>query len=179
MPNVTTTLGVAAILTAALTTPLAAQTAPVPPDPLVASIQDGAKHIRWLFTTAAGQMSEEDFAFRPTPEVRSFGQLLAHVAQSNYSFCATTLGEKAPGGDIEKTVTTRAGIQKALSESFAYCERAYAEMGDEAKARAMKEFRGGPRPALAVLNFRNYHGLLHWGNAITYMRLRGKAPPSA
>lgn len=51
-------------------------------------------------------------------------------------------------------------------------------MTDDAKAKIMKEFMGKPLPALAVLNFRTYHSLLHWGNVITYMRLRGKVPPS-
>ncbi len=179
MPNKMKTFGVAAILTALVATPLLAQTQPGQPDPMIASIQGAAKHVRDVFTKAAEQMSEADYAFKPTPEVRSFGQILAHVADNNYEFCSTATGEMAPVSDIEKTKTTRADIQKALAESFDYCDRAYAEMTDDATAKIMKEFMGKPRPALAVLNYGNYHSLLHWGNVITYMRLRGKVPPSA
>jgi uncharacterized damage-inducible protein DinB len=171
-------LGVAVTLTAFVVTSLVAQTEPVHPDPMLASIQRGARHVQSVFTKAAEQMSEEDFAFRPTPEVRSFGELLAHVAGTNYWFCSTATGEKAPVSDVEKTVTTRADIQKTLAESFEYCDRAYAAMADETKAKTMRQFMGHPLPALAVLNYRTYHSLLHWGNAITYMRLRGKVPPS-
>jgi uncharacterized damage-inducible protein DinB len=171
-------IGVAAILTALVATPLVAQTPAVQPDPMIGSIQQAARHVRSVFTTAAEQMSDEDYAFKPTPEVRSFGQLLAHVAGTNYWFCSTATGEKAPVSDVEKNVTTRADIQKTLADSFDYCERAYAAMADDAKAKAMKQFMGKPLPALALLNFRTYHSLLHWGNAITYMRLRGKVPPS-
>ena len=132
-----------------------------------------------MFTVAVDSMNEADFAFRPTPEVRTFGQLIAHVAETNYSFCSRALGETNPRGQIENTVTGRDEIRKAMLESFEYCERAYAAMSDTARANVMREFRGGPRTALVILNFRAYHSLLHWGNAITYMRLRRKVPPSA
>lgn len=158
----------------------AAAQAPAPqPDPLVVSMQDGAKHIRAMFTRAADQMSEQDYAFRPTPEVRAFGQLLAHVAESNYTFCAAALGEKSPVANVEKTVTTRAAIQQVLLESFTYCDRAFTAMNDAAAAHRLMNFHGTQRTASTLLNFRNYHSLLHWGNAITYMRLRGRIPPSA
>ncbi|HET9439025.1 MAG TPA: DinB family protein [Longimicrobiales bacterium] len=159
--------------------PAASQTRAPDADPLVQSMQDGAQHVRAMFTLAAEQMSEEDFAFKPTPEVRSFGQLLAHVAETNYGFCAAALGEKAPVAHIEKGATDKATIQKALLESFTYCDRAFAAMNDRANAIRMVSFHGGQRTAAVLLNFRNYHSLLHWGNAITYMRLRGKVPPSA
>lgn len=177
MPRKTKTFGAAALLAALAATPLLAQAEPGQPDPLIASVQDAAGFVKDMFTKAAEQMSEEDYAFKPTPEVRSFGQLLAHVADSNYWFCSAAKGEKRPVGDVEKTKTTRADIQKALSESFAYCDGAYAPMTD-AKAKTMIEFMGKPRPTLAVLIFRTHHTVEHYGNVVTYMRLRGKVPPS-
>lgn len=172
------TLIVMALLSVLSATPLLAQASPAPSDLMVASIQDGANHLRYLFTTAAEQMAAEDYTFRPTPEVRSFGEVLAHVVETNYWFCATAMGEQAPASGMDDTTMTRSAIRDALLASFAYCDRAYAAMTDEAKAGAMRDFAGSPRPALAVLNFGIYHGLLHWGNAITYMRLRGRVPPS-
>ena len=173
------TLGAALVLATVITAPLLAQAPPKQPDLMVATMEMGAKHIRTMFDIAADSMADADFAFKPTPEVRSFGQLLAHVAASNYVFCASALGEQAPATDLEKTKTTRADIRQALTESMDYCDRAFASMHDEASAKTMRPFRTAQLPALAVLNFRNYHALLHWGNAITYMRLRGKVPPSA
>src|SRR5215210_1392683 len=191
MPRFTRTLPTAVMLAATITASLAAQspTKSPPaspanastglPDIIVATMDAGSKHIRTMFTIAADSMSEADFAFRPTPEVRTFAQLLAHVAESNYIFCSSALGESNPATDLEKTKTTRADVRQVMIESFDYCDRAFAAMHDEKRAQAMRMFRKTPLPALAVLNFRNYHSPLHWGNAITYMRLRGKVPPMA
>lgn len=172
-------LSIAGVLTAVAAHQVMCQTPAVEPDPVTVSIQQAAQHIRGMFTVAVDSMNEADFAFRPTKDVRTFGQLLAHVAETNYWFCSTALGETNPRVQIEKTVMERAAIRKALLDSFEYCDRAYAAMSDTARANAIRQFRGGPRPALVLLNFRAYHSLLHWGNAITYMRLRGRVPPSA
>ena len=172
-------LGAALVCSAVAATPLLAQAPAAQPDFMVATMEMGAKHIRTMFSIAADSMTDADFAYRPTPAVRSFGQLLAHVAASNYHFCASALGEQPPATELEKTKTTRADIRQALTESMDYCDRAFASMHDAAKARTPRPFRQSQLPALALLNFRNYHALLHWGNAITYMRLRGKVPPSA
>lgn len=177
MPKAMTRLTIAAILTTLAATPLPAQTEAVQPDPLVDSFVDASAYVTAMFTQAAEQMSEEDYAFKPTPEVRSFGQILAHVADSNYVFCARAKGEEPPAGDIETTKTTKAEIQKALSESLAYCDGVLAGMTDE-RANASAEFMGKARPVLAILMFRAHHSLLHYGNVITYTRLRGKVPPS-
>lgn len=180
MSKKTKTFAVAAIL-ATLTlaaAPLPAQTEPGQPDPLIKSAVDASGYMKGVLTKAAEQMSEEDYAFKPTPEVRSFGQLLAHVADTNYWFCAAAKGEPQPVSGLEKSKTTRADIQKALAESFTYCDGAYTGMTD-AKARTMVEFMGEPRPALAILMFRTHHAALHYGNVVTYMRLRGKVPPTS
>ena len=195
MPRSTRTLTTAALLSVVVATPLASQTpaqAPPPmpaqspaqasaprPDFMVATMQAGSKHIRTMFTIAADSMSEADFAFKPTPEVRSFAQLLAHVAEANYIFCSSALGEPNPATEVGKRKTTRADVRQVMIESFDYCDRAFAAMNDEKNTRVIRPFRQTQLPALAVLNFRNYHSLLHWGNAITYMRLRGKVPPTA
>lgn len=90
----------------------------------VRSVYDGVKR---NLVRAADLVPEADYGFAPTPEVRTFGQLLGHVANSHYSYCAAALGEASPNeADIEKTVTDKAGLVRALQESFAYCDRAYA-----------------------------------------------------
>jgi len=171
-------LAIAGVLMTAAAYPALSQAPAVQPEPVTVSIQNAALHIRGMFTIAVDSMNEADFAFRPTPEVRTFGQLLAHVAESNYLFCSAALGEKHPGSQIEKTVTGRAEIRTALLNSLEYCDRAYTALADTAKANAMRQFMRGSMPAIVILNYRSYHSMLHWGNAITYMRLRGKVPPS-
>jgi uncharacterized damage-inducible protein DinB len=170
---------VTALIAGCCAKPAVSQDVKPEPDAIIGSMQLGAQHIRAMYTQAVAQMSEADFAFKPTPEVRSFGQLIAHVAETNYYFCANALGEKLPVSNIEKTVTARADLTKALEASFVYCERAFAAINDPVHAKRTASFREHPVTAGALLNFRNYHSLLHWGNAITYMRLRGKVPPTA
>ena len=82
------------------------------------------------------ELSEAMYAYRPTPDVRSFGELLAHIAGSQKMYCAMALGEKVPDeADVEKTAKTKAAIVAALKESNTYCERAYAQ-SDAASATA-------------------------------------------
>ena len=135
--------------------------------------------VKGYITKAAEQVTEANYAFKATPEVRSFGQLIGHVADSNYMICGAAAGEKAPGG-IEKSATTKAALQKGLAESFAYCDRVFAGMtGGITKSEELVSFFGNKQPRLAVLAFNTAHDFEHYGNIITYMRLKGMVPPSS
>src|SRR6266581_5676691 len=67
---------------------------------------------------AAEKMPEEQYAFKPDPGVRSFGQILGHIADANYTFCSGVLGESSPAPEIEKTKTTKAELRVALHDAF-------------------------------------------------------------
>ena len=129
-------------------------------------------------TRAAEKMPEDNFAFKPVPEVRSFGQLLGHIADSNYTFCSAALGEAAPPHAVEKEKTTKADLVQALKESFTYCDKAYDTLTDAAAAQKVKFF-GSERPRLGVLDFNVVHDYEHYGNLVTYLRLKGIVPPSS
>lgn len=173
----TVTCGIAALLTALSASTLRAQAAPAEPDPLNAAVRMGNGFIQRQLSIATSRMSEEDYAYKPTPEVRTFGQIIAHIADNNYSFCAVANGDSVPPvRNIEKTKTTKVEIERALTESDAYCAGVFASMTDE-RARSMVQFGSSRHPAMAVLMFKSYHNSLHYGNVITYMRLRGKVPP--
>jgi uncharacterized damage-inducible protein DinB len=122
-------------------------------------------------------MPEENYSFKPTPAVRSFGQLIAHVADSQYEFCGPVKGEqKSP--DIEKTVTGKAELISALQTAFAYCDAVYDSLTDAHAADKIKFF-GGNRTKLGTLNFNTAHADEHYGNIVTYMRMKGLVPPSS
>jgi uncharacterized damage-inducible protein DinB len=169
-------LRVTALIVAA-SSPLGAQAHVDGPDLLIRSFHAGAAHVEQVFRTSAERMPAADYAFRPTPAVRSFAELVGHVAESNYVFCAIMKGETAPEKSIEWARLTKAEMQEALAESFTYCKDAIAAM-DGPQAQVLVRFQGREWPAAAVMNFRNYHALLHYGNVITYLRLRGVVPPS-
>ena len=127
---------------------------------------------------AADKMPEENYSFRATDAVRTFGQIVAHVADAQYLFCSATLGEKNPSPGIEKSKTTKADLVKALNEAFAYCDKVYDGMTD-AHAADMVKFFGRDTTKLAVLSFNSAHTMEHYGNIVTYMRLKNLVPPSS
>ena len=43
----------------------------------------------------------------------------------------------------------------------------------------MTKFFGGDQPRLAVLSFNTAHDFEHYGNLVTYMRLKDIVPPSS
>ena len=174
-------IGVAATVLLALVaaTPISAQDSTDARDPMILAVVKGNAFVRYQITTAASKMSEEDYAFRPTPEVRTFGQLLAHVADNNYGFCTEAKGERVPPvRNVEKTHTTKPAIDSALARSFDYCAGVYAALTDE-RAKTLVQFGRSRIPALAVLMYKSIHNSSHYGNVITYMRLRGKVPPTS
>jgi uncharacterized damage-inducible protein DinB len=154
-------------------------------NPLTAGAGRTYAIIKGYIIKAAAKMPEESYAFKPTPEIRSFGQLVGHIADSNFGFCSFVTGEKPPMGgfdpgatSIEKTKTTKADLEKALADSFAYCDKAHAGMTDAAGAALVKTF-AGEMAKLSVLEFNTHHDFEHYGNIVTYMRLKGIVPPSS
>ena len=134
---------------------------------------------------AAEKMSEADYGMRPGAqnEVRTFGQIIGHVANANFNYCSAAKGEKNPnqGNDFEK-VTAKADLVKALNDALAYCDGVYAEMTDTS---AMEAISVGPagrqtqvvRVSRLIQNFA--HNNEHYGNLVTYFRIKGIVPPSS
>jgi uncharacterized damage-inducible protein DinB len=131
----------------------------------------------WIERTAE-KMPEDQYAFKPNPDVRSFGQVLGHVADANYLFCSTALGEKNPSTGIEKTKTTKAELTAALHDAFAYCGKAYDALTDASANETVKAF-GQERNKLGVMWFNASHNLEHYGNLVVYLRIKGIVPPSS
>jgi uncharacterized damage-inducible protein DinB len=131
----------------------------------------------WLLSSAE-KMSEENYSFKPTGAVRSYGQIIGHIADVQYTFCSAVLGEKNPDLKIEKTKTTKAALLAALKESYAYCDKPYNDLTDVTAAQAVKHNKA-ELPKLFLLNTNITHAALHYGNLITYMRLKNIVPPSS
>ena len=127
---------------------------------------------------SAEDMPESDYAFRPVETVRTFGQQIAHVAGAQYSMCAAALGETPKEEDaIERTMTTKAQLVAALRASTEYCRRAYAQSDADA-ARSITMY-GEPRTRMYALSLNATHDGEHYGNLITYLRIKGRVPPSS
>ena len=139
---------------------------------------DGAKK---NIVQSAEVMPEANYSFKPVETVRTFGQILGHVAGANYAFCAAAKGEKAPHeeGAFEK-LPTRAAIIKAVGESMAYCDAALAAADDRKLAEIIEMPFGMGKAARAsafVINIGHLNE--HYGNLVTYFRIKGIVPPSS
>jgi uncharacterized damage-inducible protein DinB len=128
---------------------------------------------------AAEQMPEDKYGFQPTKEVRTFGQIVAHVADANNFFCSqVTATPKDYSDKIEKTATTKAAIVAALKASYDACGAAYGAVKDADLSRALKIF-GNDTNVAGALALNTSHNWEHYGNLVTYMRMNGMVPPSS
>jgi uncharacterized damage-inducible protein DinB len=136
------------------------------------------QNVTGFITAAAEELPEAEYAYRPTESVRTFGQLIGHVAGAQYMMCAAALGEPARSEDeIERTATTKAALVRALRESTQYCERAYA-MTDSAAGMPTKLF-GQDVTRMYAIALNTVHNGEHYGNLVTYLRMKGRVPPSS
>ncbi len=127
----------------------------------------------------AEQVPENLYSYRPTEEVRTLGQILAHIANAQFPFCASAAGESNPSTEnFEETRTTKAQIVEALKAGFDYCQKVYGSMSD-AQGAMMRTFFGQDMAGSAILAFNSAHNYEHYGNLVTYMRINGIVPPSS
>lgn len=159
-------------LAAALALPALAQDNPLSAD--AKAMWTGIKNNN---LKAAEKMPEAEYGFKPAPEVRSYGQLVGHIADGNRLICGAAKGE-AYTPSIEKTKTTKADLVEALKESIAYCDAVYDAMTDSQAANKVKLF-GRERSKLTALFTNVSHDNEHYGNQVTYLRIKGIVPPSS
>lgn len=155
-----------------------AQAQQAPANPISASQSKMYTMLSGVVVAAAEKMPEENYSFKPTPDVRSFGQLVGHVADSQYFFCSSAAGETKPSGDIEKSKTSKTDLVSALKDSVAYCSKTYAAMTD-VKGSEMMKMMNQDFARMTVLSANIAHDYEHYGNMSTYMRLKGLVPPSS
>ncbi|WP_162601174.1 DinB family protein [Occallatibacter savannae] len=155
-----------------------AQTAASPANPITQSEKGLYNFIAGTIVGAAQKMPEENYSFKATPDVRSFGQLVGHVADANYMFCSMASGETNPSKNIEKTKTSKADLVAAVKDSIAYCNQVYDKMTD-ASGSQMTKFRSFNLSRLTILSLNTAHTDEHYGNIVTYMRLKGLVPPTS
>jgi uncharacterized damage-inducible protein DinB len=154
-----------------------AQSAP-PANPITASEKGFYSFVSGAVVGAAEKMPEQNYSFKPTPEVRTFGQLVGHVADASYMFCSQATGEAIPAKDIEKTKTSKADLVAALKDGVAYCNKAFDSMTD-AKGSEMVKLFNFNLAKLAAFSINSAHTDEHYGNMVTYLRLKGIVPPTS
>lgn len=139
------------------------------------SVDIALQYISQTIITSAKQMPKEHYIFQPTSKIRSFGKLLAHIAESVFEMTAIAKGEIVP---VSKVPSNKVEVIKALEKAFAYAAKARETMTKEQKERLVM-FNGSSQAAGNVLDFITFHSLQHYGNIIVYMRLKDLIPPSS
>lgn len=156
--------------------------APAAPAPQKISLATGLQRsyngIKLNLTEMSTKMPEADYTFQPTKEVRTFGQLLGHVANSQFNACSAARGVANPnqGNDNEKK-TTKAEFVKALADSFAFCDEAFKMLTDANATEMMKQGQNSVARAAILANVIGHNNEMY-GTAIPYYRSKGLIPPS-
>jgi uncharacterized damage-inducible protein DinB len=162
----------------------AQQSLPRPPsaNPVSDALRSQWNGVKRNIKESADQMPEADYSFKPTPEVRSFGAILAHVAGASYMLCAAAKGEKTPYAEdyFEKNATTKEAIVKATDEAIAYCDGVFTSLTDATAGQMVASAFGSAQvPRVTNLVGQIGHDNEHYGNLVTYFRIKGMVPPSS
>lgn len=148
---------------------------------LSASLNRSYNTVKQNLTEMAGKMSDADYAFKPgaAAEMRTYGQLFAHVATSQFGSCAAALGQPNPnqGHNLEQELKTKAEFQKALADSFALCDRALAALTDQNALEFVKQGQNEIARAALLANVISHSNEMY-GTGAVYMRAKGLVPPS-
>jgi uncharacterized damage-inducible protein DinB len=160
--------------------------APATPPTTSSWLRGAYNNIRGYVARAPEKMPEELYGMRPgtQPEVRTFGQLIGHLATYNYLWCSQAKGEKNPadGQDLEK-LPNKAALVKAVNEALTYCDGAYAALtdasGQELLTITQENGRRTQSLRLSLLILNYGHNNEHYGNVVTYMRMKDIVPPSS
>jgi uncharacterized damage-inducible protein DinB len=166
----------------------AQQPAPSPSLDIAGFLKGQHQNIKRNLIGSAERMPEADFHFKPqgaVAEVRTFGQILAHVVNANYLFCAQAKGEKSPAAplDDKQEQKPKAELVKALQDAMAYCDGAYDAQTsttlNEMVKRTLQNNTTIERARGNGLILNVAHNNEHYGNLVTYLRAKGLVPPSS
>jgi uncharacterized damage-inducible protein DinB len=143
------------------------------PNPLTTTISIFRSNMQDKIMKSADEMPESKYSYRPTKDVRSFAEILNHVADISYTLCSNVKGEATPATATAKGSKTE--IMALLKGAFDYCDGVYSGFTD-AHLNDPADFWGAKTNKMFVLTQVANHDALHYGNLVTYQRLNGLVP---
>ena len=147
---------------------------PTGPNPLTKTISIFRSNMQDKIMKAAETMPEAKYSYRPTKDVRSFADIVTHVADISYYLCSNAKGEAPPPG-VEGSKKSKAEVIAYLKTAFAYCDVAYSGFADE-HLNDPADFWGFKTNKMFIVTQLPSHDALHYGNLVTYLRLNGLVP---
>ena len=143
------------------------------PNPLTTTLSIFRSNMQDKIMKSAETMPESKYSYRPTKDVRSFAEILTHVADISYFLCSSVKGEANPVSATAKVSKTE--IMAYLKGSFDYCDGVYSRFTD-AHLNDPADFFGVKTNKMFILTQVANHDALHYGNLVTYLRLNGLVP---
>ena len=143
------------------------------PNPLTSTQSIFRRNMQDKIMKAAEAMPESKYSYRPTKEVRSFGEIMNHVGDISYIFCSNAKGEAPPA--MAGAKGSKAQLIAYLRGAFDYCDGVYSGFTD-AHLNDPADFFGFKTNKMFILTQVGNHDALHYGNLVTYLRLNGVEP---
>jgi uncharacterized damage-inducible protein DinB len=132
-------------------------------EPMRAEVRGGFDEVSGWITKAANLVPAERWGYRPVATVRTFAEVVAHIADAYGWYCARAEGRDVPWSDaIAQGDTRKVAVMSALERAVAACNAAY---------------EAGQNTGALMANVA--HANLHYGNLVTYIRMVGLVPPSS
>jgi uncharacterized damage-inducible protein DinB len=142
---------------------------------VITEVKQSYENVKNNLLKSAEKVPDADYSFKPTPEIRSFGEVMEHVVAAQRHTCAAILGEQSAS---HSTPTTKAEIVSALKETFAECDKAYGSLTDANATETVSTGRG-QRTRMGALIVNMTHDVEQYSILSVYMRLKGIVPPSS
>jgi len=143
--------------------------------PVVTEVKQGYESVKNNLTKSAEKVPDEDYSFKPTPEIRSFAEVMGHVVAAQTHTCGAITGAQS---SAHPKLETKAEIVSALKDAFAECDKAYDSL-TEANATEMVKTGRGERTRIGALIGNTTHDVEQYAILSVYMRLKGIVPPSS
>ncbi len=146
--------------------------------PIASNLKQSWANIDNLLTKMADKMPEQEYRFKPVPEVQDFGQRMAHVIGFNMRLCSLLKGE-------QKNLTfspapTKAEVMAAMKQASGECDSMFSTLVDTEALKMISAGRGGMRTKLSIIEGPLLeHAQECYGYMAVYLRLKGIVPPSS
>lgn len=144
-------------------------------NPLSTEMKQNYNQVKATLMRGADKVPAADYSFKPTPDVRSFGEVVTHIADVQMALCSAATGENKK---IDTSKSDKAGAVAALKASFDYCDPVYDTLTDASAVQTAKMF-GRDRTKLGILDMNVIHDNEMYGYMAVYLRLKGIVPPSS
>ena len=123
-------------------------------------------------------MPASQYDYKPTPEVRSFGEILEHVTEANYRRMSEASGEQAPAaGEHGPGSKSKEEIVHMLSDSFDFGNRVLAALTPSRALETTASRNLGPMTRQNVIVQVLGNASEHYGQLVVYLRMNGIVPP--